>query len=232
LQMLLDKLAHIFLPNQCMFCHASVTFERTVCGVCVNNAPLIPNGICIACGKKKCACGEIYFEELVCPFYYELGVDIAIQDMKFHQNRMNARKLAIYMAQALQQKEYCCEIDMIIPSPMYQGDKRKRGYNQAELLARWISKYTNIPMRKDILYKYKKTKKQHELNFAQRQKNLENAFYVRKNSEIEGKTILLCDDVFTTGATLNTCSKLLIENKVEKVYLITAARTRIEAEVL
>ncbi|WMJ23240.1 ComF family protein [Paludicola sp. MB14-C6] len=232
MQILLDKVIHVFLPNQCMFCHAPVEYDKTVCEICAENAPVTHQGICLACGKKNCTCQGTFFTELICPFYYELGVDIAIQDMKFKHNRFNARKLAIYMSQSLQSKDYCNEIDLILPAPMYHSDKVKRGYNQAALLAKWISKYTKIPYDENILVKVRKTKKQHDINFIERQKNLNNAFAVEDEKQVAGKTILLCDDVYTTGATLNSCSKILIENKAKKVYLLTASKTRIDSEVL
>lgn len=200
-----------------------------MCTDCANNAPLTDLKVCLVCEKTKCCC-ENAFSYLICPFYYEMGSDNAIRDLKFHHNRLNARKLAIYLSETVLKSND--KFNIIIPIPLYQKDYRQRGYNQSELLAKHVSKNLEIPMMNDILLKVRKTKKQHNLNMEERKNNLKNAFEVKNKDKLKNKTILLVDDVFTTGTTMNTCSDILMKNGAKQVICLAVAKTRNNPRIL
>jgi len=221
-----DFILHIFFPNRCMFCRKPIEYNLTICPECAKDVPFTERTICLACEKKNCVCKNRFFTELICPFYYEMGADTAVKDLKFNDYRINARKLAIYMANSLIEKNLLKRIDIIIPIPLFRSDFNKRGYNQSELLADNLSKYLKIPVEKDILFKCKKTKKQHDLNYKQRQTNLRDAFDVKNQNKLDKKIVLLLDDVFTTGATMNNCANILLDAGASEVFCITATKTR------
>lgn len=115
-------------------------------------------------------------------------------------------------------------IDTIIPIPLYPVKLRERGFNQAYLLSLLIAKRYNIPISTGNLIKVKSTKPQSSLNRSLRLKNLKNAFSVRRPEYLKGKDILLIDDVYTTGATINEASKVLKRAGASSIKIVTLAR--------
>jgi ComF family protein len=119
-----------------------------------------------------------------------------------------------------------CQIDnsfILIPVPMHIKKKRKRGFNQSEEITKIISETTGIKL-STTLTKTKETKPQMELNRKERIENIKNCFAVNDKKEIENKTVLLLDDVYTTGSTMEECAKILKENGAKEVWGITVAR--------
>jgi ComF family protein len=119
-----------------------------------------------------------------------------------------------------------CQIDkrfVIIPVPMYLKKKRRRGFNQSEEIAKLISVSTGIPL-STTLIKTKETKPQMDLNRKERTENIKNCFAVKNKEEVENKTILLLDDVYTTGMTMDECAKVLKENGSKEVWGLSVAR--------
>jgi ComF family protein len=108
--------------------------------------------------------------------------------------------------------------DWIIPAPLGRKRFKKRGYNQAELLAHEMEKQLGILCRTDVLHKKRDTPQQSKLSKYQRQKNLDGTFFVKKPSAIRGRTVLLVDDVSTTGATLRECARTLKDAGARRVY--------------
>ncbi len=110
--------------------------------------------------------------------------------------------------------------DALVPIPLHKTRKRKRGFNQAQLLAEKLGKRLEIPVEKGILERTKKTGPQKELNDVQRRANLKNAFQVRQN-DVRLKRIVLVDDIYTTGSTIDAAAAVLLEHGAEKVYFLT-----------
>lgn len=218
----IDFLLHIIFPNTCMFCRKPIEYNKILCEKCEKNIPFTSSEVCLVCQKSECIC-ENHFSYIIAPFFYGMGSDNAIRDLKFNGNRLNARKLSLFMSEYINKNGE--KIDIIIPIPLYYKDYYKRGYNQSELLAKHISKRLCVQTSNKILFKTKKTEKQHDLNMKERQTNLNNAFNVKNKNLIKDKVVLLIDDVFTTGATMNCCSKTLIDSGAKKVIGLVAAKT-------
>lgn len=117
----------------------------------------------------------------------------------------------------------CC--DIIIPVPLYKKDKRRRGYNQSELIAKELSEQLGISLCSDAIIKLKETSAQKSLSKKERMTNLNGAFSAIRPDIISGKRILLVDDVCTTGSTLTELTKLLNENGAKAVYCASCCKT-------
>jgi len=115
-------------------------------------------------------------------------------------------------------------MDMIIPVPLHKKRYAERGFNQATLLARELKKVIQVPVKTKRLARAKNTPHQARLNREGRLKNVENAFRILSPEKIQGKQILLVDDVYTTGATMQTCAEVLLEAGAKDVYGWTLAR--------
>ena len=109
---------------------------------------------------------------------------------------------------------------VMLPIPLHDRKRRMRGFNQAELLAKAISKRTGIPVRSDILYRKRWTDPQKSVSGMERRHNLTKSMAVRQLPP-ELKCVMLIDDIYTTGSTMEACARILKQNGVEEVYFLT-----------
>lgn len=144
----------------------------------------------------------------------------AMYRFKYSNRRSYARVFADYIMKYFGQWINRKQIDAIIPVPMYYKKQRVRGYNQAQVLANELAKRTHIPMVTDYVIRDKNTIPMKKLDDTARRLNLENAFKIRKSSVLL-KKVLLVDDIYTTGATVDAISKQLKLAGVKEIYCIT-----------
>lgn len=218
----------LFFPNRCMFCNEPIDPFVDFCEHCKRSVPFIEGEICTHCGaaKEDCVCNKnkaTYYDMLAAPLYYEKDVKSCIHRFKFKDDRLLAKPLARLMEQSI--KKYFSDInfDYITYIPMYRKKERKRGFNQSRLLALEISKACGIPFADGLLKKLYDTDNQHDCTGLERTGNLIGVFDVEKSYDLTDKTVLLIDDVKTSGATLNECGKMLYLNGAKSVICLTAA---------
>lgn len=116
------------------------------------------------------------------------------------------------------------QYEIITSVPISKKRKKERGYNQSELIAKEISKKLNIKYEKNVLYKVKNTVAQSKLNKRQREENARGVYEIRNKKEINKKKILLIDDIYTTGSTVNECSRVLQKIYPQKIGIFTIAK--------
>jgi ComF family protein len=114
--------------------------------------------------------------------------------------------------------------DCIVPVPLHAAKQREREFNQAERLARRLSRAANIPVRTDLIQRVKPTETQTQLNRAERASNVMDAFAARAGTALKGQKIIMLDDVMTTGATTNACARILRKAGAADVCVWTVAR--------
>ncbi len=218
----------LFFPNRCKFCDVVTQVFDDVCDTCKNTLPWIDGDICEFCGalKSDCACkgnhGNFY-EGIVAPLYYSDSVRNCIHRYKFRDEKQSFRCLADLMTETCKERYGNIDFDYITYIPLRKSREKKRGYNQSRLLAKRISENLNIPLADDLLIKIYDTKIQHGCSALERRGNLVGVFDVNISYDVHGKTVLIVDDVKTTGATLSECGKMLYLNDAEHVYCLTAA---------
>lgn len=147
----------------------------------------------------------------------------AIHHFKYHNHRILGQDFAPLLAKCYGDSQL--ETDVIVPVPLHPSRYKERGYNQSELLANSLAALINQPVDKKTLIRRRATKTQVSLNAAERHKNVAAAFACTSNA-LSDKSILLIDDVCTTGATLNACAQALKGAKARSVYGLTLARAR------
>jgi ComF family protein len=118
-----------------------------------------------------------------------------------------------------------CHVDLIVPVPLHPKRLRWRGFNQSLLLARQVSRLYEVPTDPFVLNRARETAPQTELAEDERRRNVRGAFAICAEKSLKGKNVLLVDDVYTSGATVNECSRVLIRGGVREVYVLTLART-------
>ncbi len=141
--------------------------------------------------------------------------------MKFH-NQPNISKIIFFFEEEVKHLEIFKDCDFLIPIPMHRKDIKKRGYNQSVFIAKNLSKITKIPVKYNCLNKTKSTKQQVGLNYENRIKNLSKAFTVNKQCAHKTFKVVLVDDVFTTGSTINECAKTLLKHNISARFFTLA----------
>jgi len=203
------------------------------CGIC---GKINKNWLCINCEKRiKILEKNILiktnknFDKLFYIFDYDKIIRKLILRYKFS----NKPYLSSFFAQIISKNEKICSIfnfyDIIIPVPMNIKKKRKRGYNQTELIIKKIVEIhgstERIPvLETNMLLKTKETKTQSILKEKERRDNVKDAFIVNNNAKIKNKKIILFDDIYTTGATVNECSRVLKQAGASEILVLVIAR--------
>ncbi len=168
---------------------------------------------------KFCENKNFYFDRAISCIEYCDKSKVLVLSLKYYGNTYMSRYIAQVMRDKLDFEQLSA--DYIIPVPLHKKRMRTRGFNQAEKIASYLSECTNIPII-DCVKRNRNTKRLYALNKFQREKELKNAFEVKEDSEkIIGKRIILVDDIFTTGTTVNEISKKLKIYGVDEIIVLT-----------
>lgn len=227
---ILNKFLNLIFPQRCAFCGKIITSDIDICPECIDNAYIIGNDICSICGRdiNGCDCGnkKMEFNSCIAPFYFTDNIKDAIYKLKFSKSPYNAKVLSDLMTDRVRELYSSIEFDLIIFVPMHPKKILIRGYNQVEYLAKYISKNLDIPLYSNILYKSSLHESQHKTKGSERFENIKDTFTTKNNYIIKDKTILVVDDIFTTGSTLNEVAKTLKTAGAKNIYGIVFAATQ------
>lgn len=216
-------------PRRCAYCGKPVASDKASCRACASELPRITGETCRLCGREKkfCTCsGEKYFSSLSAPFYYSGRARNGVWLFKFKRNARSAKALGDELAQTINERLSDIKFDFVLSVPMTEKHMKERGYDQCALLATEISERTGIPYKQGLIKKIFDTEKQHGLNFYFRKGNLTGVFDIVNPDDVKGKTVLLCDDISTSGETLNECAKMLWLCGAKEVHCIVVAVTQ------
>ena len=223
-----DFILWLVLTKKCKYCNTLITKNEDLCDDCKENLPRITGEKCKFCGagKDKCACKKRHmnFDGITSPFYYEKGVKQGLRHLKFNNKSHLAKTFSKDMAKCVKEDFNDIKFDFICYVPFSSLQITERSYNQSELLAEELSKILEIPT-KNALVKLFDVKTQHDMAIMQRKGNVHGIYDVKNGFDVTGKTVLLVDDIMTTGETLNNCALIMKIRGAEKVYCITAALT-------
>ncbi len=223
-----DNLLWLFLAKRCRYCNTLVTKNEDLCDDCKENLPRIEGEKCKFCGagKDRCTCKKhrMNFDGITSPFYYEKGVKQGLQLLKFNNKSHLAQTFSKDMAKCVKEDFEDIDFDFICYVPFSPLQITERSYNQSEMLAEELSKRLEIPV-KNALVKLFDVKTQHDMAIMQRKGNVHGIYDVKDGLDVKGKTILMVDDIMTTGETLNNCALIMKIRGAEKVYCVTAALT-------
>jgi len=232
-------LALVF-PPICPICQNSLgdgERDALICGACEQDVQTIQPPYCAGCGLpfpsqetdihlcSRCLTEQYYFEIHRSCGLYEGTLREGIHRLKYLGDFPTVRYFGNLLYSTFQQCFQDWPVDVALPVPLHPRRLRERGFNQALLLARELSKKTKIPLRAKALRKIKYTPTQTGLTGRQRKKNLKGAFQVAQKESLTGRSVLLIDDVYTTGATASECARVLQKAGAQRVAVLTLART-------
>ncbi len=243
---LLKSLITVLYPAQCRYCGENLdpSDGHYICQSCWQEAEFINKPYCEVCGfpldpaaalpDKVSSCDKClerekeiktWFRKARSIAYYDSAVGEAIRLLKYSGKTIMAKPLAELMVKNMPVFFGMEDYDCIIPMPSHKKGKRKRGYNQMELIGQRVSRATGLPMETRSFIKIKNARPMASLSYEERFKEVKNAFDIPDPSRIAGKKILLIDDVFTTGATVAESAKTLArKGKVKYVDVFTLVR--------
>ena len=227
---------NVFLPPRCLICDAVVCDKNGLCEKCFAKMIFLSENCCPVCGKpytfpiensESLVCGKCLtklpkFNHTSCVFAYDSFSRNLILPLK-HTDKTEA---VPYLANLLylRGQKLLAKSDVIVAVPLHWRRLMKRKYNQSGLLAHRLSKLSGVPLVSDTLVRTRNTQSQGHKTQKERMENIKGAFAIRDQEKIKGKRVVLIDDVYTTGTTLNECAKVLKASGASEVCALTVAR--------
>ena len=226
---MLKNLLKVTFPVFCNGCFkALLKNEAIICTKCIHNLPLTYHHKIKETEIDKVFYGLIPFE-FAASFLYFTKKGIT-QNLMHNLKYKNRQEIGTYLgnlyAKELINLDVFKEIDFIIPVPLHQKRLHQRGYNQVTTFCNVIENNLSIPVLENVLVKTKNLKSQTNKSKEGRIENNKNVFLIENHHKIEGKHVLLVDDIFTTGATIEACAKEILKIKNTKISILTMAYTQ------
>lgn len=208
----------------------SKKYNTLICPACRTKVVRIKEPFCARCGKALASEAEYCKDCMNRKHYFIQGMSVfdygSVSDSLFRFKNKGRREYAKFYAYEILKARgmwlKSINPDALIPVPIHQSKLLSRGYNQAELISKEISKITKIPTLTDIVIRCKKTNPLKSLSLTERQNNIKNAFKVSENA-VKLKTIVIIDDIYTTGTTIDEISRVIKARYDCKIYFLTLA---------
>jgi ComF family protein len=225
----------LLYPPQCSSCRIPVAAEGNFCSDCYSKLRMISHPVCDCCGipfaipvPEGTQCPECLvelpaFAKARAALVYDAISAPLITSFKFHDQQSGLPRYVSWMLNAA--KPTLENVELIVPVPLHWRRLFKRRYNQSALFAYSVAKQIGVPCDVTVLKRVQYTRPQMRLDRKTRLQNVTKAFAVANAASIHGKTVLLVDDVVTTGATANACAKALLKAGAKEVRVLSLART-------
>lgn len=217
----------LLYPPRCVICDHVVSVKTAVCPACRKKIHPVKEPSCMKCGKplldaRKEFCGDCEkkkhdFVQGKSLWVYEGEVRKSIYRFKYQNKREYANGYAQEIAKQYSDWIRRKKIQAIVPVPLYKKKQRKRGYNQAQLLAKELGRIWELPVYSNLLVRIRDTKPQKMLTDLERKNNMKKAFKTTENI-VQLEHILLIDDIYTTGSTLDAAAAVLLAAGAEEIY--------------
>jgi ComF family protein len=225
------SLLNLVFPRRCPICDEIVVpYGNLICKNCQENLKYVKDPFCMKCGKQLKEHIEFCHDCINLQHFYNKGFALydyqSIKSSLYRYKYKGRQEYADFygkeIAQHLGEQIRGLHVDALIPVPLHRKKLKSRGYNQSALLANAIGKELNIPVMDKLIYRIKNTVPQKELDNHQRQNNLKKAFKISENV-VKLRAIIIVDDIYTTGSTIDCISKEFIKVGIENIYFITIA---------
>ena len=225
-----ERLEGFLWPNICPFCGKAS--REGICGRCRKELSelIVQEPRCMKCGKQvryqeqeycyDCMHTDHAFEQGVSLWLHKKPVSLSIYHFKYHNQRFFAKQYAHEIVKNHEALIRRWNPEILIPVPLHPARRRKRGYNQSELLAAELGKILGIPVANDAVKRVRNTRPQKTLDIRKRRQNLAKAFLPGRPSLCRER-VLIVDDIYTTGNTIDAVAKTLKQAGVQKVYFLT-----------
>ena len=235
-------LAEIFVDKyNCIACDRELAgrSEYGLCDECKGKLRFVKDKICQKCGRllldeaDYCTTCKEHKREFdfarSCVVYDDVAKDI-VRSVKFGGRKYMIKYISNFLIERYKEIFNDVTLDVVVPVPLTKKRKYSRGYNQSWEIAKTLAKSVDLTADDEILAKVKETQEQAKLSGKEREENIVGAFEVMAKDKVKGKSVLIVDDVMTTGSTASEIAKILKKAKAKEVYLLTFASTRFKVE--
>lgn len=226
---LLAEAVNLLYPPRCPICDEVLAPGRQICLACRKKVVRMKEPVCKRCGKQlddmrreyclDCSRKTQRYQQGKAVFVYQGAIRQSMYRFKYANRREYARFYAREAAELYRKWITGHNIEVIVPVPIYEKKQRRRGYNQAEVFARALGRELDIPVDAGLVRRVRNTTPQKELNDKERKANLKNAFQLSCNI-VKYKQILLVDDIYTTGSTMDAVAEVLQSGENTRIYYI------------
>ncbi len=215
-------------PRRCPYCHEAAPFGKEICPDCVKKLPVIRGARCRKCGKPvesfeplcdDCRKQEHAYREGIGIFRYDEAMRESMSYLKFKGRREYGVAFGHLAGSAAKLRIAKWAPDALVPIPVHPVKMKERGYNQAAEIARGVSDVSGIPVREDLLIRVRETQAMKELTQKERRENLREAFSAEGRLPA-GMRILLVDDIYTTGATVDAAAETLLQAGADQIFFL------------
>lgn len=221
---LFDKIIYSIYPLKCIFCQQLLSHDAVlhICGDCYAKLPFMEHAVIATSqeGEEGCCDGAVSV------FHYTGMVKESLIRFKFYNKPSYYRTYARLISDRLSEIVGIKQYDMVMSVPLHRHKEFSRGYNQAYLISKALSRELGLPEASRLLRRYRYTETQSLLDRQKRRQNVKGAFDVLSPKKINGKSVLLIDDILTTGSTLEECSRVLKLAGAKKVNAAVVATGR------
>ncbi len=234
-----QALLDLVFPRDCILCGARPEAGQSdgLCATCSTALPRIGTDQCAKCGEALGPYAEdgrgcpscrgrsgFYFKAAAAVCRYDGGARDLVHALKYVGDLRAARHMGQSLADRLRQRDWFGQVEAIIPVPLHWSRRLSRRFNQSSLLARHIADSSNLPVLERVLRRIRRTPSQTHLTAVQRVENVRGGFRSIRPNRIDGKVLLLVDDVMSTCATATECARTLIKAGARTVYVAVFAR--------
>ncbi|MBR6567931.1 MAG: ComF family protein [Clostridia bacterium] len=224
-----EILSRIFFPERCPLCGKTLKINEEFCLCCGSDEVRLSDSCCESCGKEKemCSCDTPYttpLSHITGVFSYDGIIRNKLIFFKFGGRKSLYRYFGDCLAERVATAYAERDFDTVTFVPSSEERLKERGYNPSRLIAERAAKKLFLPC-EELLLKSKDTEKQHTLKAKARMTNIKGSVSPKGNIDLKGKTVLLCDDIKTTGATLRECEEVLLKLGADEVFCATVAIT-------
>ena len=225
-------ITELLFPRRCPVCDDIVVpWGALCCKKCIGRFQYLGSDYCMKCGKglsgsekeycRDCRRHPHRFERGRSLYRYE-SVAGSLFRFKYQGRQEYADFFGEELYQHLRNDIRSMRADVMIPVPLHKSRYKERGYNQAALLGKALAKRCEIPFEANLVVRQRQTVPQKQLNYAERQNNLKKAFKICAN-DVKLKKVIIIDDIYTTGSTVDALSEVLLEGGVKQIYVVTLA---------
>ncbi len=232
-EILAGALLDFIYPPYCCLCRSRLQQgEKVVCEDCWGEVKPLGGPFCPNCGYPvepdadgcpMCRQRGWSFQRVKILTDFEPAVQQLIHLLKYRGKRSVGTRLGVMLGQTLRSRPRWQKADLIIPVPLHKSRLRERGYNQSFLIGKALSEELQKPLRPELLVRRRSTRSQTKLNVTERIENVSGAFRVNHPEQLDDKRIILVDDIITTGATADACSRSLLNAGAKEVLVAAVA---------
>jgi ComF family protein len=208
-----ESILHFFFPHICAGCGSDILDDKNeLCLRCIDSLPETHFELHRNNPVEKKFWGRLPVQSATAQFYFtrESLIQHLIHQFKYKGNAGLGLQLGKIMGVSLKSSEHF-HADALVPLPLFSHKEKRRGFNQSEILCKGIAEHLHIPVLKEVITRPRHTETQTHKGRIERWKNMEGKFVLTNAEAIEGKHILLVDDVITTGSTLESCGAELLK---------------------